>query len=107
MDNIEANIFELSQNENGTHFIKKLISTFHEGLVKRIFEQVIKYFKVLSVHKQGIIVIKNLMTKYQKDNYKKRLIMANLLKDSYKLVQDKFGNYLITHALEIYEFSIC
>ena len=83
---IELDLVFLCQNENGHHFIQKLINTFHEGLVKRIFGVVCQNFKSLSVNSRGLIVIKKLMDRYKSDKLKTKIITINLKKYATKLI---------------------
>ena len=53
-----------------------------------------------------MIVIKKLMDRYKDDNIKIKIIFKNLMKDLNKMIQNRFGNYLIQHALDNYDFKI-
>ena len=73
--------------------------TFHEGLVKRIFDKIIDSFKTVAVSSRGLIVIKKLMERYLEDKLKTRIIIGKILKDAKRLIMSSIGNYLIQHAL--------
>jgi len=52
-----------------------------------------------------MIVIKKLMDRYKNDKSKIKIIFKNLMKDLNKMIQNPFGNYLIQHAFDNYDFK--
>lgn len=73
---IENEVFNLSMNNNGTHFIQKCISCFDCKYLDSIYKIVLKNLVELANNAQGLCVLKALMNKYknQDQSYNNKLL---------------------------------
>lgn len=98
---LDKDLIMLSCNENATHFIQKIISTFDPIHLTDFFNQFLKEFIKLSKDKQGICVLKAFMKKVHDDQMKNAI--ANSISSNLDIIiQDPYGNYIVQCAYEMF-----
>ena len=85
----------------GTHLVKKVVTRFNISNTIFIFDELIPHFLLIVNHQCGLCVLKELMSKFRDEEYR-RTIFLNLIEKHFDdIVQDPYGNYAIQHTVDV------
>lgn len=106
-NSLKNRIVEISKNNNGTHFVQKVILCFDISYLDFVYTPVIDNIVELGNDCHGLCVLKQLMSKYKFHVEKSKKIIELLSLHNDILIQSPFGNYAIQHAFECYGEEHC
>ena len=71
-----------------------------------IFEEIFEQFNELCLNRNGLCVIKIIisMTKAPKDQHR---VIQRIIKDVIQLVSDPYGNYAVSEIVEKWDIEVC
>jgi hypothetical protein len=86
--------------------VQMIIQSFKEQSLYYIFDEIIDNFQDLATDKQGLCVMKKLIEKTKTLESQTRIV--NKIQDKILMyVQNEFGNFVVSEALEYFPFDVC
>jgi hypothetical protein len=101
-DTLDGHVLQLTLDAQGTHLIQKLVVAISIGNIGFIYEPVISRFAEVANNSFGLCVLKQLMTKVEKDEQMRSTIVHLLYENLEDLIQNPYGNYAVQHAFDCY-----
>lgn len=98
---LEHHVVELVQDLNGNHVIQKCLNRLSNEDAEFIYEAVGTNCVVVGTHRHGCCVLQRCID-HASPPQKARLI-AQITSNSFALVQDPFGNYVVQYILDLNE----
>ncbi|CEJ56650.1 hypothetical protein PMG11_02851 [Penicillium brasilianum] len=101
IDALKHHVVELVQDLNGNHVIQKCLNRLNAEEAEFIYEAVGAHCVVVGTHRHGCCVLQRCID-HASGSQKARLI-AQITSNSFALVQDPFGNYVVQYILDLAE----
>ncbi|KAJ5167722.1 Armadillo-like helical [Penicillium canariense] len=101
IDALKHHVVELVQDLNGNHVIQKCLNRLGAEEAEFIYEAVGAHCVVVGTHRHGCCVLQRCID-HASGAQKARLI-AQITSNSFALVQDPFGNYVVQYILDLAE----
>jgi len=105
-DCIRGKVYSLALDQQGTHVVQKVITSFAESKWEFVFDEIYENFIELAMHNHGLCVVKKLV-QYTKDQGRRAMLMEKLSENAVSLVQNPYGNYAVTEVLSYWESQQC
>ncbi|XP_062184871.1 pumilio homolog 3-like isoform X2 [Phragmites australis] len=86
-------------DQNGNHVIQKCIECVPEDRIPFVIEPILSQIFVLCTHQYGCRVIQRLL-EHCHDPATQSAIMDEIVQHTFRLTDDKFGNYVVQHVLQ-------
>ncbi|CDW83480.1 rna-binding protein [Stylonychia lemnae] len=103
---IKMEIEMMAHHLNGNYVLALALSILEQPHIEHIVEVLIPHIYDLSVNKQGICIVNKMITHTQvASNIQK--IVEILSENLIQIIQDPFGNYAITQALQTWDEETC
>ncbi|KAJ5584668.1 Armadillo-like helical [Penicillium hispanicum] len=98
---LQDHVVELVQDLNGNHVIQKCLNRLSAEDAEFIYHAVGSHCVTVGTHRHGCCVLQRCID-HASGTQKTRLI-AQITKNSFSLVQDPFGNYVVQYILDLAE----
>jgi hypothetical protein len=99
IDALKNHVVELVQDLNGNHVIQKCLNRLNAEEAEFIYEAVGTHCVIVGTHRHGCCVLQRCID-HASGPQKARLI-AQITSNSFALVQDPFGNYVVQYILDL------
>ncbi|XP_062225230.1 pumilio homolog 2-like [Phragmites australis] len=86
-------------DQNGNHVIQKCIECVPEDRIPFVIEPILSQIFVLCTHQYGCRVIQRVL-EHCHDPATQSAIMDEIVQHTFRLTDDKFGNYVVQHVLQ-------
>uniref|UniRef100_A0A0A9F4Z4 PUM-HD domain-containing protein n=1 Tax=Arundo donax TaxID=35708 RepID=A0A0A9F4Z4_ARUDO len=86
-------------DQNGNHVIQKCIECVPEDRIPFVIEPILSEIFILCTHQYGCRVIQRVL-EHCHDPATQSAIMDEIVQHTFRLTDDKFGNYVVQHVLQ-------
>jgi len=97
------NILALATNQHGNHVINICLSRFPHSEIDFIVNAFVVNCKEISSHKHGWMVMQKCL--FQCSDSQRSRLCAQIVKESFVLSQDQYGNYIVQNIIQINDFE--
>lgn len=96
---LKGSVVTLVQNLHGNHVVQKCLHSFPVEACHFIFDAVCKHCLDVSMHRHGCCVLQRCIDTAR--GAERNKIIEEVERNSYTLVQDPFGNYVVQYILKV------
>lgn len=98
---LDGRVAELIRDLNGNHVIQKILNHFPSQDIQFIINQVAAECVTIGTHRHGCCVIQRCID--HADPMQQYFLISRITENSFVLVQDPYGNYVVQYILDIGE----
>ncbi|KAF2660195.1 ARM repeat-containing protein [Lophiostoma macrostomum CBS 122681] len=103
IDAFSMQVVELIQDLNGNHVIQKCLNHLKAADAQFIFDAVGQQCIIVGTHRHGCCVLQRCID--HASGFQKAQLVGQITDNSFHLVQDPFGNYVVQYILDLNEPS--
>ncbi|CAL5028625.1 unnamed protein product [Urochloa decumbens] len=96
---LKNSVLKCIGDQNGNHVIQKCIECVPEDRIPFVIEPILSQILLLCTHQYGCRVIQRVL-EHCHDPATQSAIMNEIVQQTFRLTDDKFGNYVVQHVLE-------
>lgn len=100
---LSGQVVDLIQDLNGNHVIQKCLNHLKSSEAQFIFDAVGEHCVTVGTHRHGCCVLQRCID--HASGFQKVDLVRKITADSYALVQDPFGNYVVQYILDLNDHS--
>jgi hypothetical protein len=107
VSSVQNRVVMMSTDANGNHVVQRLLQRFPLSVSNPVITAAVREFDKLANNQHGLCVLKICVTQAPGSQMTFALFSKAMFERILQLARSPFGNYLVQHALEEWDFDAC